>query len=579
MSELVLNEETDIVKSKKLLEDYQEANYTSKITAERGRLIRLIKKLINKLRSNPNPTEADKQKLEEAENLLNDELFKHEIQLKERYKTEFIDKDAKVPDVVTTFPKGVALQVKRLANSINEVKNAKGVKGKSIAIKNAFKDLGLLVATPIYFAGKFIIEHWYLLLLLWDLDRRKKRKDREEKEQKGREQPQEVPETVVEKELEAAHQAALEREKEKAEGIVSEPELDPSPVMAADETPAVVPSISTGRVPNIKIEESSPVLGPETEIGLAPAISSAREIKPMAVESQPELAPAISSAREIRPMAIESQPELAPAISSAREIRPMAVESQPELAPAVTSAREIRPITEAAPGVEPALSSAREMRPVVENNPAPVPVLENPEMVAELQKVDEQCSMFIGDLEDRYNFNFFVSSRHPDIKVVHSAEEFIEAAGVGTVDQAETMYRSTLPLRPIDRAIVWPEMDPDLKFFENDASLAEYIASGEEPNLTAFFEEYVRDHQTEIQAATVRIAENAEVECINGKYYIVDRSYGDPVLWEVSPTEAQRFKDTGVFSPTVGLGLSLFTIGPMSLPSFSFGGLTPVLVP
>jgi hypothetical protein len=61
MSELVLNEETDIVKSKKLLEDYQEANYTSKITAERGRLIRLIKKLINKLRSNPNPTEADKQ--------------------------------------------------------------------------------------------------------------------------------------------------------------------------------------------------------------------------------------------------------------------------------------------------------------------------------------------------------------------------------------------------------------------------------------------------------------------------------------------------------------------------------------
>lgn len=545
MSELVLYEETDIVKSKKLLADYQEANYTSKITAERGRLIRLIKKLIRKLRSNPNPTEKDIQKIEEAEDLLSDELFKHQIQLKERYKNEFIEKEAKVPDVVTTLPMGVALQTKRLANSINEVKNAKGVKGRSIALKNAFKDLGILVGTPIYFAGKFIIEHWYLLLLLWDMNRRKKKRDKQEEDKtKGREQPQEAPETVVEAELEKAKAAALAQNEEKEKGQVKEPELDPSPVYAADENSVVAPALSSARIPSPKIEQNEPVLGNAAETVLKAAVSSGRQ--PIAV---PE--------KDVKPVVAAENTQVAPVSSSART--------------PVVKAEQNEPVLENA--AETVLSSV---------------TVDNPETLAELQKMDETCSQFIGDLEDRMNYNFFVASRHPDIKVVHSAEEFVEAAtdngvAVATVENAEDLYRSTLTLRPIDRHIVWPEIDPEMRFYENDATLAEHILSGEEPALTSFFDSYVESHPEQMKEATERVVdhitkENAEVVFKDGRYWIVDHTYGDPVMYPVNAAEAEKFKNTGVFSPSVGLGLSLFTIGPMSLPTFSFGGV-PILVP
>ncbi len=75
---------------------------------------------------------------------------------------------------MTTLPKGMALQVKRVNNAINEIKSAKTGKAKINASLELAKQAGLTVVTPVIFAGKFIIEHWYLLSLGLKLPKWKK---------------------------------------------------------------------------------------------------------------------------------------------------------------------------------------------------------------------------------------------------------------------------------------------------------------------------------------------------------------------------------------------------------------------
>ncbi len=160
-------EQLAIEEAEKDIERYVEADYDSKVTAKRGRLIRKLKKLRKKISKKEEQTEEDKKLLERIDSLLDKTIFKHKIQLKERYNHEFLEGDAKVPDVITTLPKGIILQAKRVVNCIREIQSAKGMKAKLVGFGNFAKNTGLLVATPVIFAGKFAVEHWYLVILLF----------------------------------------------------------------------------------------------------------------------------------------------------------------------------------------------------------------------------------------------------------------------------------------------------------------------------------------------------------------------------------------------------------------------------
>lgn len=182
----------EIDESKSKINDYIEARHTAKIIKERGRLISKVKKLIKKINQKENKTIEDEKYLKELNELLTEQLYKHKTMLNERYKKFFISEHARVSDLVTTLPYGIYLQVQKVNNAINEFKNAKEEKARSLATVNVLKEVGLLVGTPIHFAGKFVIEHWYLLLLglkLPELQKfYKERQENRAREPQGQEQ-------------------------------------------------------------------------------------------------------------------------------------------------------------------------------------------------------------------------------------------------------------------------------------------------------------------------------------------------------------------------------------------------------
>ena len=218
MKEEIVKEKAKLEELKKELADCEEAKYTSKITAIRGRVIRKLKNILKLYEKNEYRTDDEQKDYDKCEEELSENIFKHKIYLKERYSNEFIKGEAKVPDVITTFPKGVKLQVQKVINAINEIKIAKNAKSKVSAVANLGKEIGLLTATPVIFAGKFVIEHWYLLLLLWQGNKlgwfKGKKSGSENKEPDLQEQEQEAYETV--------------RETEHATEVVLEPETSPS---------------------------------------------------------------------------------------------------------------------------------------------------------------------------------------------------------------------------------------------------------------------------------------------------------------------------------------------------------------
>ena len=197
-------EKAKLEELKKELAYYEEAKYTSKITAIRGRIIKRLKTILNLYEKIEYRTEDEQKDYEKYETELSENIFRHKINLKERYSNEFIKGEAKVPDVITTFPKGVMLQVQKVANAINEIKTAKNSKAKVSAVTNLAKEIGLLAATPVIFAGKFVIEHWYLILLLWQGNKlgwfkgKNNRNENSKPELQGQEQ--EAYETVTEAE-------------------------------------------------------------------------------------------------------------------------------------------------------------------------------------------------------------------------------------------------------------------------------------------------------------------------------------------------------------------------------------------
>ncbi len=157
---------TEIEEMNDDLKRTMEKESVKKVTVKRGRLIRKIKAEIKKIKSSSNLSEEDTERLVKLEEQLSYELDNHKKQLSIRYKEEFLKGKATVPAIFTTLPKGISLQVKKIANCINELKIAKSNKEKIFNVASLAKSIGMLVATPAIFTAKFVVAHWYLLLLL-----------------------------------------------------------------------------------------------------------------------------------------------------------------------------------------------------------------------------------------------------------------------------------------------------------------------------------------------------------------------------------------------------------------------------
>ena len=148
----------------KKLKDAEAAQKTAKITSNRGRLINEIRREIARIKENGvTPEEAnDLRKLEE---LLEENITQHKAQLNERYKEEFVKKSGSILSTITVLPKGVALAISKIKTCIGNIKDAKDNKERTFKIVETLKSAGVLAATPFIFTGKFLIKHWYLVLL------------------------------------------------------------------------------------------------------------------------------------------------------------------------------------------------------------------------------------------------------------------------------------------------------------------------------------------------------------------------------------------------------------------------------
>ena len=66
-----------------------------------------------------------------------------------------------------TLPNAIGLSIKKISNTINEIKEAKNNRKKFAKIFEAVGDTGKLIATPLIYLGKFATSNWYSLYLLY----------------------------------------------------------------------------------------------------------------------------------------------------------------------------------------------------------------------------------------------------------------------------------------------------------------------------------------------------------------------------------------------------------------------------
>ena len=154
----------NIKELQKELHDSELKNDEKKITNNRGRLINKIRQEIKRIKAD-GVTKEEQEELNKLEDLLTENITEHKEQLSIRYKEEFVNKSGSLLSTITALPKGVSLAIKKVKTCIADLKDAKDNKEKTFKIVEVLKSSGLLVATPLIFTGKFLVKHWYLVLL------------------------------------------------------------------------------------------------------------------------------------------------------------------------------------------------------------------------------------------------------------------------------------------------------------------------------------------------------------------------------------------------------------------------------
>ena len=96
-------------------------------------------------------------------NALNEELKFQRNDLKRRYSKELLDKKITIFNLPIVLVNSVGLSILKLNNTIIEIKEAKTNRRKNEKIKEALKDLGIVITTPVINLGKFGLDNWYTL--------------------------------------------------------------------------------------------------------------------------------------------------------------------------------------------------------------------------------------------------------------------------------------------------------------------------------------------------------------------------------------------------------------------------------
>lgn len=97
-------------------------------------------------------------------NALNEELECQKRDYKQRYSEEFLHNKGDIKTTLASFPKAMALSAKSIANSVNEIKEARSNRKRVLDSMETLKQMGKLTVTPIVFTGKFITSIWYTVM-------------------------------------------------------------------------------------------------------------------------------------------------------------------------------------------------------------------------------------------------------------------------------------------------------------------------------------------------------------------------------------------------------------------------------
>ena len=496
-------------------------------TRRSGKLIRNVKKEIRNARNKGDLSPEENSILEQLENILDNQLEWHKNELANRYKNEFSKKPATVKAIITVLPHGVGLQAKRVVNCINQLKEAKTNKEKVFKIIEIGKEIGLLALTPAIFTVKFIVKHWYLLLLLLLLLRLPGFNFEWEKKPKPELDPEPEYEYEVENEFEHGYQpgqvpvGSIENEPENGlvPGLQPNPALDPlknpflkpgfgfseqfiNPVTGKPyqipEAGYVQPNVHTNPVPDVDIVTSADPINQQPVTPGSPELQPKPTLDPL---KNPFLKPDFGFSEQF----------INPATGKPYQI-PEAGYVQPNVH--TNPVPDVDIVTGADPIVNPldidAVSGADPISHPV-NTVVDIPEVVTPEVVTpedivsqinvtpeEHGALSELVEKFIDSLEQHHHF--VILSRHPEITIVHNAEEFLEAAHeinpTVRIDDPEFFYTHNVvgtATEGFRKPIIWPELDHELLFTDEQA-LLEYVKSGKDPDLADYFErEMTRD--------------------------------------------------------------------------------------
>ena len=134
---------------------------------------------------------------------------------------------------------------------------------------------------------------------------------------------------------------------------------------------------------------------------------------------------------------------------------------------------------------------------IVQNEEAPI-VIDHVMTEEEKKYIDELNNRFLDDLES--NYGYVIGSRNPDVTVVHNAEEYVDyvlsrnpGADI-TAENAIDYYKKWYPLQNrVDQDVIWPEVYDTPSYFATEQEFADYLASGENAELNAYYQSFVEN--------------------------------------------------------------------------------------
>ena len=502
--ELEPEESFDTDKIDSLSEDLQiaqDANYISKITAKRGRLIREIQREIAKIKKSDRTDAKTIEVLDKLETRLRTEIDNHKEQLNDRYRDEFKKQKATVPAILTVLPKGVVLQVQKVDTCIRELISAKTLKQKIAAGVNIAKSLGMVAATPIIFTAKFIARHWYLVLLLLSLLKAPnfKLNDKKDNDDDFDKEP------------------GVEREYDVDNAFDKQYGFD---ISLAGE-PALELNLGAQRLQEFAKNNSSTsqtVGTPETDAMMEKLKVDANQYDLGAQQLQEFVKNNASTAQTVGTPETDAMMEKLKVDANQYDL---GAQQLHEFAKNNASTGSVSaPSVETAKNVD--LPRASNLAPSLETVKVPsIAELEkqrlgngldfDPTIPPEVAQIIDSHSEefkhimfeFANGLEK--NYNFFIGEWHKDVKVVHSAEEFTEAvedlvgAKLNFAD-AKRVYLSGVDLPAAERSIIWPELEQEIdgiipvRYFETYGDLMNYVMSGEDKRLNEYYNEFAENY-------------------------------------------------------------------------------------